>query len=68
MLFNSSPMAQCLIWFEAGLTTPACLSIAYVRLLDPFSNILETIGFSTPCNPPAFQASGHERHLNPALI
>lgn len=32
------------------LTTPAWRSTAYVRLFDPFSSILEIIGFSTPCS------------------
>lgn len=31
-------------------TTPACRSTANKRLLEPFSNIFETIVFSTPCS------------------
>ena len=30
-------------------TTPACLSTAYVLLLDPSTSIFDTMGFSTPC-------------------
>lgn len=34
-----------------ALTTPACLSTAYALLLEPSTNIFETMGFSTPCVP-----------------
>ncbi len=33
----------------ATLTTPACLSTAYVRLFDPSTSIFEMMVFSTPC-------------------
>jgi len=32
------------------LTTPACLSTAYILRLDPFTCILDTTSFSTPCS------------------
>ena len=32
-------------------TTPTCRSTGKMRLLEPFSNIFETMVFSTPCTP-----------------